>query len=71
MSDFVRWITCQVGAKRLGIGEDYFRSTFCPSESGAKRFFIFREIPTPGGRRRIQIDEASFGDWLKSLERHP
>ena len=67
MSD-ARWITAEIAARRVSLGTDYFVRTWCFPGEGPRPFTI-RELPTPGGRRRIQVHEPSFMAWLKSLER--
>lgn len=64
----VRWLTAALAARRAGYTTDYFVRVFCFTGEGP-RPFVIREFPTPGGRRRIQVHEASFMAWLASLER--
>ena len=63
-----RWIRVGIAAQRADLTENYFRLTFCYPGDGPRPFAI-REFPTPGGRRRIQVHEATFMAWLESLER--
>ena len=64
----VRWLSTDIAARRAVYDRKYFVRVFCFTGEGP-RPFIIREFPTPGGRRRIQVHEASFMTWLASLER--